>query len=66
MDLFRPPQVLRDALPQAGKDFLDIGWWLVLLILAALVLGVVALESAGVVVDPVTNSLKRLAVKSLK
>jgi hypothetical protein len=43
MDLLKPPQVLRDALPQAGKDFLDIGWWLVLLLIAAVVLGVIAL-----------------------
>lgn len=43
MDLFKPPQALRDALPQAGKDFLDIGWWIILLIVIALVLGVVAL-----------------------
>lgn len=43
MDLLKPPQVLRDALPQAGKDFLDAGWWLILLLLAVVVLGVVVL-----------------------
>src|SRR5262245_26527422 len=43
MDLLKPPEVLRDALPQAGKDFLDSGWWLILLLLVVLVLGVVAL-----------------------
>jgi clan AA aspartic protease len=30
------------------------------------ILGVIALESAGMVVDPLTNTLKRLAVRSLK
>jgi len=30
------------------------------------ILGVIAVESAGVAVDPVTNTLKRLSVRSLK
>jgi len=30
------------------------------------ILGVMALESAGITVDPVTNTLKRLATRSLK